>query len=365
MVHTIINTHLRNLFKIKIPVFFVLNINFIRLRLWNKSSLKGKIRLMSKFVLFICGFYIKQSFPYLLRRIKTDNFPVNVLVETASFCNAHCIICPSYYLSGESPQGVMAQDLYRKIIDECSKYKVTNLLPSLHNEPLLDENIIERIEYARSRMPHTLIQLFTNASILSPEKTRQLLKYVDRFVFNVAAITKYDYEKAMPGLNFDDTIFNISYLIDYNKRKGYNKTIYIKQVIPRDLLVKKNSIKDLRKIHNFWKKKGINVEFSLLTNRAGNLKNYQLQCKYDFNKRGCWYFDIPLHSINIKFNGDVLLCCMDFRREVILGNVREKSLYEVWNGRLYNEIRDRLYLGVRCGRYKDNLICDRCIKSFS
>jgi radical SAM protein with 4Fe4S-binding SPASM domain len=41
----------------------------------------------------------------------------------------------------------------------------------------------------------------------------------------------------------------------------------------------------------------------------------------------------------IGYNGDVLLCCMDWRRQVVLGNVRRQTLREVWHGERYREYR--------------------------
>ncbi len=43
--------------------------------------------------------------------------------------------------------------------------------------------------------------------------------------------------------------------------------------------------------------------------------------------------------IHILFNGDVVLCCMDWRREVILGNLHQQTIREIWNGEAYNNVR--------------------------
>jgi radical SAM protein with 4Fe4S-binding SPASM domain len=41
----------------------------------------------------------------------------------------------------------------------------------------------------------------------------------------------------------------------------------------------------------------------------------------------------------VAWNGDVLLCCMDWRRQVVLGNLREQTIREVWNGEKYRRFR--------------------------
>ena len=51
--------------------------------------------------------------------------------------------------------------------------------------------------------------------------------------------------------------------------------------------------------------------------------------------------ELCLHKMYIGYNGDVLLCCMDWRRRVVLGNVRNQTLREVWHGEKYREYRRR------------------------
>jgi len=43
--------------------------------------------------------------------------------------------------------------------------------------------------------------------------------------------------------------------------------------------------------------------------------------------------------IHILFNGDVVLCCMDWKRKVVLGNVRSQSIEKIWNSRKYEAVR--------------------------
>jgi hypothetical protein len=46
----------------------------------------------------------------------------------------------------------------------------------------------------------------------------------------------------------------------------------------------------------------------------------------------------------IMFNGDLVLCCVDYARQQVLGNIMNSSVYDVWNGPVAKEVRRR-YLG--------------------
>lgn len=297
-------------------------------------------------------------FSHIIRKIKNNDFPSVIMIETISFCNSRCIICPTPELSKELPQGKMSRELYKKIIDEGSKYRVKIICFYLNNEPLLDENITERIRYAKEKIPYAKTVLSTNASLLTREITHLILNYVDVFSFSIFGIRKYDYEKMMLGLNFEKTIENIDYFLRYRKEKGFKNRVLIRYVIGNNYLLRQEAVRGLRKIYEFWDKKGIWCSWYLLVTRAGNVRSLQYNTRQNKRLRGCWYMNTPLTFMNILFNGDVVLCCMDSRREVILGNVKEKSLYEIWNSKLYNEVRDRIYLNKKS---KDDFLCNRCV----
>jgi radical SAM protein with 4Fe4S-binding SPASM domain len=47
----------------------------------------------------------------------------------------------------------------------------------------------------------------------------------------------------------------------------------------------------------------------------------------------------PWMSMTIKSNGEATMCMEDFDNEIILGDVRKQSLYDIWNGTKYDKFR--------------------------
>ena len=47
----------------------------------------------------------------------------------------------------------------------------------------------------------------------------------------------------------------------------------------------------------------------------------------------------PWMSMSVKSDGEVHMCMEDYNNEIFLGNSKEKSLYDIWNGNLYNKFR--------------------------
>ena len=59
----------------------------------------------------------------------------------------------------------------------------------------------------------------------------------------------------------------------------------------------------------------------------------------------------PWMSMTIKSNGEAAMCMEDFNNEIILGNARSESLYNIWNGEKYAQFRkDQFNLkpGLKC-----------------
>ncbi len=55
--------------------------------------------------------------------------------------------------------------------------------------------------------------------------------------------------------------------------------------------------------------------------------------------------------MTVKSNADVVMCMEDYNNEIVLGNALDSSLYDIWNGRKYDEFREMhfdLTRGIKC-----------------
>jgi radical SAM protein with 4Fe4S-binding SPASM domain len=64
----------------------------------------------------------------------------------------------------------------------------------------------------------------------------------------------------------------------------------------------------------------------------------------------------PFHTLVVTWEGQAVLCCVDYMREVKLGDVHEQSVYEIWNGPWALQLR-RDYLAQKFRRLP---ICATC-----
>ena len=136
-------------------------------------------------------------------------FPRYIIIQTTSYCNANCIICPYGSLVKKQPQGLMDLDTYHKIIDEASSYDVERILLYLMNEPLMDKDIVSKINYAKEKNPNTMVHIVSNGSLLNKKLSIDLINSkLDYIEFSVLANRKESYRKIM-HLDFNRTIKGI------------------------------------------------------------------------------------------------------------------------------------------------------------
>ena len=51
------------------------------------------------------------------------------------------------------------------------------------------------------------------------------------------------------------------------------------------------------------------------------------------------------NTITIRSNGDVVPCCYDLTSKLVMGNIRENSLAQIWNGDISIEELKELFIG--------------------
>jgi radical SAM protein with 4Fe4S-binding SPASM domain len=293
----------------------------------------------------------------LFKSAHLNRFPPIVQMETNSFCSGSCVFCPYRSVRGKTENSLMPDHVFKKIMDECSLYAVESVYLCLMNEPLTDKRIIDFINYAKLKNPGAKIKLITNAQFLSDNIARQLIdSRLDEIRFSVHGWTEDTYNKVM-GMAFKKELDNMENFL----KLAQGTAIKMGMVCIWTKYFKKG---DYYLAYEFCKRHKIDFGLGEVCNMAENLDAASLAAlgikKIRRKKlRGCidnW----PLISIHIMHDGDVVACCIDWRKEIVLGNVRKDTLYNIWNGKPYQDFRGKVYKNRPS---ENNFICKRCSAS--
>jgi radical SAM protein with 4Fe4S-binding SPASM domain len=267
-------------------------------------------------------------------RRQVPAFPRTVQIQTITGCNAACIFCPYSETVDSQPKGRMSPSLFEQIIDEMARHPVRRISPYLMNEPLLDPGLFDKLAILRDRCPKARIVLTTNGSLLTHENRGKLIqsKALHAVYISFQGIEKEGYEETMRGsLVFEKTKARVDAFIAEWQRLPVKQRFKI--VVT---MVATNKI-DVRKAVSYWRAKGVQSKWTRLENRGGNTLNTQLLSQNGMRPHtNCTRL---FKQAYILFNGDMVLCCTDYTRQVLLGNIMGSSIESVWNGSKAKEIR--------------------------
>ena len=236
----------------------------------------------------------------------------HVEIETYNRCNGGCSFCPVSVKNETRPEQKMEESLFYIIIDQLSDLNYSGKLALFsNNEPFLDERILDFHKYARERLPHARMHLFSNGTLLTMDKFTEIIEYLDELV-----IDNYNQQ-----LNLIENSRRIKEYCEMHPELKDKVTIVLRK--PREVL----------------------------TSRGGSAPNRKQQEL--FSNARCI---LPFKQVIIRPDGKLSLCCNDPLGKHTMGDLREQTLKEIWFGDKFEEARRALMSGR--GNYSDCRYCD-------
>lgn len=286
--------------------------------------------------------------------------PFVLFVDPASRCNFRCTFCPTgdrdLIKSTGRFQGVLDFALYQKIVDDLKEFpdqiKVLRLYKD--GEPFLNKNLADMIRYAKQsgRVPY--IDTTTNGALLTPDRIAPLIDAgLDKINISVDGMTREQYKK-FTLFDFDFNLFveNIKWLYG-NKGKC---EIVIK--IPSELI-------DHEQQREFIDTFGDYCDRIFIENFAPCWPQFDVEERTGFEiSRGIYQQPITytetcpyiFYGMSVNADGLVSACFLDWARKLVVGDVREQSLREIWNSPSFNRLRLMHLQGHRA----EHAVCSCC-----
>ena len=287
-----------------------------------------------------------------LTRRPIPDFPRTLQIQTFTGCNADCIFCPYGETYSTQPKGKMPIELFRRIVDEAAAHGVRRISPYLMNEPLMDRDLFDKVRYINEKIPDCKVVITTNGHFLTPPVADAILAMgggIHKLYVSFQGIDKESYEKTMRGnMDFDRTMANVNHFIEIQRSRGLTRPrLWITMV--------DTAVIDARKAVDYWRSRGVASKYTTLENRGGNIKDAE---SFSRTHAMSYYTTCTrlFKQAYIMFNGDLVLCCVDYSREQVLGNIVGSSIADIWNGPVATEIRRR-YLGHEFARLP---LCGSC-----
>ncbi|MCA9772758.1 MAG: radical SAM protein, partial [Myxococcales bacterium] len=256
--------------------------------------------------------------------------PFEIWLEPTNVCNLACSMCPNSVKVKE--QGTyIPWDLYTKIIEECTEFQPRiNLF--LGGESTMHPECMKMVAHAAEHgLPVTLA---TNATLLTKDLALELIRAgVDTVVFSFDGWDKDTYEAVRIGAEFERTLANIKQFLELKKRLGVTRPY----VMFASLLLRTQFTNDeeAAKYAEFHKEfAGLPVNEFMVAEAGPWAGLFKETTAFKLRDKGGDYIACPKiwRSMAIIADGRGVPCCADFYGEFPLGDTRERTILEIWNG---------------------------------
>jgi len=297
-----------------------------------------------------------------------SSFPSYIQLQTINACQAACTMCPYDTYSKVFQRGRMDDDLFEKVVGEIAQHPETHsFIPMLQNEPLLDKKLFNRLRRFRELAGNKIeLEMVTNGALLTDEVVSNIRDVrLDILDISLDALTKETYETIRIGLDFDQVMAGVERVIAADLPHT--------KILVR-LVRQRNNVHEIKAFAKRWRSRGVGVFIYSAHDRAGSVDKFDERIRipvasqpmlHKLERRASRAFfghcPIPFSVASILHNGDVLMCVHDWARKEIVGNLRDNTLAEVWNGERMQEIRslvskrdyDKIGACRDCGLLKD------------
>ncbi len=264
-------------------------------------------------------------------------------IEPSGHCNFKCKFCPQSQHSDHIIKDNLSMGTVKKVVGELNGHnvKVKKIRFTGIGEPLVNPDIINILKYIREHHVTDCMELITNGNLLNESVCKELPQCLDIIRISIEGLSEKDYvEVTGSKVDFDTLVSKIKTLYSH---RGTCR-IYIK--------IHSNAAQTQVKAKMFFDIFGTICDEIGIENLSDIWPGFESELfsknqKFRYSLDGAG-FEAPVHrevcpqifkSLQIYANGDVVPCCVDWERKLCIGNLNEKSLYEIWKGKELFDLR--------------------------
>jgi organic radical activating enzyme len=262
-------------------------------------------------------------------------------VELTNKCNYRCVMCPTGQRTVKRKKGYLSTELYEKIVDEASLWRVP-IRFIRWGEPMLHPELPNFLILAKTL--EIISHINTNGSLMDQEWNDFFVTVgLDSIKFSFQGVTKkgYEYMRATPV--FHRILNNVKSL--HATREMHEASTPFIQIGTTITSEPELAVEQFRSMVD-------NYTDAVYVGRTRDLqcpsrKDQYCECPEVFDK------------LSINWDGTVSACCGDYDNYTLVGDLNNQTLLEVWEGKPLQDLREKLV----DYRHNENHLCSRCARS--
>lgn len=287
--------------------------------------------------------------------MSTNNIIRAVEIETIAHCNFFCKFCP-YPLYPKDAKA-MSMELFEEILDKAFAHQtISTVSINSYTEPTIDKLFMQRCEMIKAK--GLILLLHTNGSGLTVERLEQLkaLGNISQITINMPTLDPIKYTAVTGYKNINkiitiiDKAIELGFVVDLSVN-GTDEEV--REALPALKERWPSTIK-----HPCYL---ADPPVSITNDRVGLISAVD-GGKYDKKVNittprleGC---EVPNSWLYINRDGDLFMCCEDFQRKTVYGNIKDGSINDLLNSKRRCDMLEQIN-GMQDA--PEDLICRKCL----
>jgi len=263
--------------------------------------------------------------------------PLTLFIEPTNICNFKCVYCPeSFYDFEDRSGGLHRMDLaaFDKLADQVLDLgRVKSLNLYMMGEPFVNRALPDFIRIARRKDIAERISITTNATLLKEDISRQTIEAgLDYLRVSIYGGDSDSYARKTQGkIGLDRVVENVTRFRRLRDEMGGRTFVYVK-------MIDSGSAEENQRFLALFEGIGDEVTIEPAMNwndpDEGDLaqapRDERLKTDYfSARKQVCPF---PFYTLVVHSDLRVSVCCVDWAKETIVGDLKTETLADVWRG---------------------------------
>jgi len=265
--------------------------------------------------------------------------PAIAQIELTSVCNHKCKFCGHSSMSREKRHMKMSD--FKKLVTILRKNKIRIVRLFSMGESSIHPNFLDALSLLKSN--GFFVYIASNMTGITPDITDWIVNNFERedlVVLDIDSVNRETYIDIKGVDTFDLAMTNIDYFIGQ-----YFKNGALFECMAKMLLYHVNDTEEEKQafLDKYERETEMNYSAQIFypNNWAGKFESYG-STGHEADS-SCTRLTRDIVVLN---NGDVVLCCLDYDADVVLGNVFLNSICEIYNSPTINYYRKKFPVGM-------------------
>jgi radical SAM protein with 4Fe4S-binding SPASM domain len=273
-----------------------------------------------------------------------------LVIEPTNVCNRTCFFCGAAQSLTKIERGFMEWEIFLRLAEEAEKIRPQTVSLYAHGEPLLHPQIIMMVEELHKRRLAT--ELVTNGDFLTPEMSAKLLAAgLHRLVISHPAISLENWQacRCEPfAPDIDERLKEAVRIWQDAENKVTLRCLVFKDKVPKKVASAREYLQ------NWLATPGVReVEFWLYQPWPDHVLEDQITSIHRDPK----ICSLSLQTLMVSWNGKISPCPYDIHGDLVLGQMPEVSLQEMYSSKELRKFRRQT---IRRSRFRPG-VCKKCL----